>query len=471
MQTGIVETALRRYRPLVDDWDAFCATLARPLPRCLWANPLRLDATTLAALLREEGLRPQSVPWYPGALRLPAGTPVGGQWWYFAGLAHAQEEASLLPVRLLDPRPGERVLDLCAAPGGKSAQIAMVLHGRGTLVANDVISGRMRPLRANLERLGLLNVSLTLRDGAGYPNAAGAFDRVLVDAPCSCEGTLRRHEAMERYGAAVSGRYARLQQALLRRAVALCRPGGRIVYSTCTFAPEENEAVVDAVLRQSSGVVRVVPQTVAGLRTAPGITHWQRRRFDPQVEGCLRLWPHHNDTGGFFAAVLEKAADAEGPCAEPAAPSAVPAPELETWLRRHHDLPPDCLAGWLPCRHSSRGIHVVQCDHRPPARPEPQVMGVEVLKTATRPPKVTTAGALLLAPQARANVVDLAPAQLPAYFGRQTFLVDSHQARRCRRGFVIVRHRGYGLGSGWYDPATARLQSLFPKRTPGRVAP
>ncbi|BCX80855.1 tRNA (cytosine49-C5)-methyltransferase [Methylomarinovum caldicuralii] len=462
---------LQRYRPLIDDWDAFAAALARPLPRVLWANPLRLDAAALAGLLREEGLAPQPVAWYPGALRLPAGTPVGGRWWYFAGLTHAQEEASLLPVRLLDPLPGERILDLCAAPGGKTAQIAMILHGRGTVVANDVILGRMRPLRANLERLGLLNVSLTLRDGAGYPNAAGAFDRILVDAPCSCEGTLRRHDPLERYGAEVSSRYARLQQALLRRAIALCRPGGRIVYSTCTFAPEENEAVIDAVLRQSDGVVRVVPQAVAGLRTAPGVSRWNGQRFDPQVDHCLRLWPHHNDTGGFFAAVLEKAPDAEAPRAAPAHPPQLAAPELETWLRCHHDLPPDCMEDWLPCRHSSRGIHVVQRDHRPPARPEPEVMGVEVLKTATRPPKVTTAGALLLAPQAQANVVDLETAQLPAYFGRGTFAVAAAQAHRCRRGFVIVRHRGFGLGSGWYDPGAATLQSLFPKRAPGRVVP
>ena len=459
--------ALVRYRPLIDDWDAFVAALNRPLPRCLWANPLRLAAGTLAAVLRSEGLDPEPVPWYPGAFRLPPDTPVGGQWWYFAGLAHCQEEASLLPVRLLDPRPGERILDLCAAPGGKTAQIAVALEGRGTVVANDVLVGRIRPLRANLERLGLLNVSLTVWDGASYPNAAGTFDRILVDAPCSCEGTLRRHGPLEHYGPEVSTRYARLQQALLRRAVALCRPGGRIVYSTCTFAPEENEAVVDAVLRHFGSAVRVVPARIPDLRTAPGITEWRGQRFDPQVELSLHLWPHHNDTGGFFAAVLEKAEDAEAPRAEAAAVAAIEAPELRRWLLNHHGLPPDCLAQWLPWRRSSRGIHLVRRDHRPPVRPQPEVMGLEILKTATRPPKVTTAGALLLAPLATRQVIDLETGQLEAYLRRRTFPLNGEQGKDCRSGFVMVRYRGFGLGSGWFDAGSGTLQSLFPKRTVG----
>ncbi len=460
--------ALARYRPLIDDWGAFVESLARPLPRCLWANPLRLRAMELESLLNEEGLAAEPVPWYPGAFRLPAPTAIGGHWWYLAGLAHCQEEASLVPVRLLDPQPGERILDLCAAPGGKTAQIATAMRGTGTVVANDVQIHRMRALRANLERLGLLNVSLTLQDGAGYPNAAGNFDRVLVDAPCSCEGTLRRHEALDRYGSEISLRYARLQSALMKRAVALCRPGGRIVYSTCTFAPEENEAVVDETLRHFGSQLKLAPARIAGLHTCPGITEWQGRRFDPQLSRCLRLWPHHNDTGGFFAAVLEKSPDSGALEAVPAIPEPVEAPELQRWLIDYYGLPPQCLQDWTAWRRSSRGIHMVNLAHRLPRRPQPEVMGLELLKTATRPPKVTTAGALLLAPRATRQVVDLAPGQLLTYLRRGNIVLSSRQMVHCAgSGFVMVRFRGFGLGTAWLDTATATLESLFPKRSVG----
>ncbi|ROR35034.1 RsmB/NOP family class I SAM-dependent RNA methyltransferase [Inmirania thermothiophila] len=455
--------ALARYRELIDDWAAFVEALERPLPRCVWANPLRIDAAGLARLLAAEGVEAHPLAWHPGAFRLAAADGVGARWWYLAGLAHAQEEASLLPVRLLDPQPGERILDLCAAPGGKTAQIALALGNRGTVVANDVHFGRLRPLRASVERLGLLNVSLTVHDGTGYPGEAGPFHRVLVDAPCSGEGTLRKHAALEgEVGEALSRRYARRQRALLRRAVQLTRPGGRIVYSTCTFAPEENEEVVDAVLREAEGRLRIVPARVHGLRLAPGVTRWAGRDLDPALAGAARLWPHHNDTGGFFVAVLERT-DGPAPAeAATAAPDALDEPLVRALLARH-GVPEAAAAGWRITGRSGRGVHVAAADHVPPPRPAPEATGLPLVNLRARPPKATTAAALLLAAQATRNVVDLEAAELAAYLARAAVTLPAARTAACDGGFVLVRHRGFGLGTALLRP-DGTLESLFPKR-------
>jgi 16S rRNA C967 or C1407 C5-methylase (RsmB/RsmF family) len=166
----------------------------------------------------------------------------------------------MIPARVLDPRPGERVLDLCAAPGNKTALMAQALENRGTVVANDVFWDRIRPLRSAVNRLGLLNVSVTCHDGTSYPRSAGEFDCVLVDAPCSCEGTSRRFLSMlKRPPTRPTPKRFKKQMLLLEAVIRRCRTGGRILYSTCTYAPEENEAVVDAVLSEMPDDVRILP--------------------------------------------------------------------------------------------------------------------------------------------------------------------------------------------------------------------
>ncbi len=305
-----------RYREIVDCWAGFRASLLTPQPVTLWANPLRTTGDALVQTLRaENGCELEPIAWAPGAYRWPAdaGSP-GRTTAYALGHYAVQEEAALLPVRLLDPRAGERVLDLCAAPGNKTAQIAVAMQNQGTVVANDARWARLAPVRRVLERLGILNVVATVEDGAIFPDGAGRFDAVLADVPCSCDATVRKSPKVvlrqdERRRPQVRG----LQRAILRRAVDLCRPGGRVVYATCTFAPEENESVVHEVLEDLGAtgadddpVLRVRPVEVPGLRLSPGLPAWQGQRFHPALARSVRLWPHHNDTGGFYVAVLDK---------------------------------------------------------------------------------------------------------------------------------------------------------------------
>ena len=462
---------LERYRPLLDDWPAFAAALDRPLPPCVWANTLRASPAYVEGLLRDGGYGPRPIPWVPGAFRLEHADGLGREWWYLAGLCHGQEEVSMLPARLLEPRPGDRVLDLCAAPGGKTAQMAVALDNRGTVVANDVTAGRMKPLRANIERLGLVNISTTLGDGANLPGAAGPFDRILVDAPCSGEGTWRKNT----YGAGDLGREvsrdrAGLQKALLRKATQLCRQGGRVVYSTCTFAPEENEEVVDAILReQGPERFRLVPAAMPGLTTTPGVTEWEGRALLPELAGCVRVWPHHNDTGGFFVAVLERLVESSQDETAPFEPAWADATEWVPYFQERFGVPEAFWEPYRAYRQSTRGLHLVDREHAAPARPGPDTSGLFFFRTALRPPKPTTAAAMLVAPHADRNCIDLEHDQLDTYLRGETFALNTDQRAVCSGpGRVLVRYRGFGMGAGYYLAEEGLLESHFPRRHAGR---
>jgi len=300
---------LERYRDLIDDWEAFLAAVHRLLAPCIWTNTLRITAEGLAEWLARDGVAAEPVRWYPGAFRLPLGLSPGRLLPHAAGLCHIQEEVSLLPVALLDPQPGDRLLDLCAAPGNKTIQAAVRMEDRGTVIANDFGRRRIGLIVQNLERLGITIGAVTVYDAGNLPREIGLFDRVLADVPCSCEGTARKSREVLSRKAKDAGWCRRVQLAILRKAFQRCRPGGRIVYSTCTYAPEENEMVVDELLRTAPpGSVRLLPARVEGLRCAPGLGEWDGRRLSEGMERTLRIWPHHNDTGGFFVAVLERIA-------------------------------------------------------------------------------------------------------------------------------------------------------------------
>jgi 16S rRNA C967 or C1407 C5-methylase (RsmB/RsmF family) len=210
-----------------------------------------------------------------------------------------------MPVRMLAPHAGHRVLDLCAAPGNKTVQLALVLGNRGTLIANDIKMVRLSAVHDQCRRLGLLNVSTTGHDGSVYPVDDAQFDRILVDAPCTAEGKARRgymRASKPGFRSWVAGQ----QRALLRRALELCRPGGRIVYATCTFAPEENEAVISDLLTTMDGRVRAIAPDFEVPGAAPGLASFDGARYHRDLRHARRLWPQRTDTGGFFAVTLER---------------------------------------------------------------------------------------------------------------------------------------------------------------------
>jgi 16S rRNA C967 or C1407 C5-methylase (RsmB/RsmF family) len=176
----------------------------------------------------------------------------------------------------------------------------------GRLVATDNNLGRIAALRSNAERLGVTNVAVTNEDARTHslaPFDGERYDRALVDAPCSCEGTIRKNpDALDDWHLGHVEGVARVQKGVLRRAVQATQPGGSVVYSTCTFAPEENEAVLDHALAETDCAVRPIDLSLAH---SPGVTEWDGESFAPAVERAARIYPHQNDTGGFFCAELE----------------------------------------------------------------------------------------------------------------------------------------------------------------------
>ena len=254
------------------------------------------------------------------------------------------------------------MLDLCAAPGGKTAGLAVAMANRGTVVANDVDWRRLIAVGRNLDRIGLVNVATTAWDAANFPEGGGLYDRVLADVPCTCEGTSRKNPGVLAWGGEEErARTAAAQTAILRKAVRLCRPGGRIVYSTCTYAPEENEAVVDAVLREVRAAEGPEALRVADARAEAGAagfdaaaTSWNGERFDRSLAGCLRVWPHLHDTGGSSAPCSSGAELEHGPTAGSADGPALHAFEevdRERWLApviERFGLPgrPSTACGW-----------------------------------------------------------------------------------------------------------------------------
>ncbi|HMB49110.1 MAG TPA: RsmB/NOP family class I SAM-dependent RNA methyltransferase [Natronoarchaeum rubrum] len=306
---------LERYRPLIDDFEAFLDACERPLSSAVRVNTIKADVDRVRAAFDEAGVGYEQADWNERVLTLDTDSP-GTTWPSMHGWIHGQEEVSSLPPVVLDPQPGERVWDAAAAPGSKTTQLAALMDDRGLVVANDNNLGRLSALRFNAERLGVTNVAVTNQDARNFSlkpfdgsraseesGAFDAFDRALVDAPCTCEGTIRKNpDVLDEWSLDHVSSVAGVQKGILTRAIQATKPGGTIVYSTCTFAPEENEAVLDHVLDVED--CRVVEQDVP-MDHAPGITEFEGESYDPSVANAARVYPHHNDTGGFFCATLE----------------------------------------------------------------------------------------------------------------------------------------------------------------------
>ena len=459
-----------RYRDLIEDWDAFVAAVKRPLPTTIWANPLKITPGKFQNLMAEGGVDLTPVPWYPGAFRLPDDVMPGLRWEYLAGLYQVQEEVALLPALLLNPRPGERVLDMCAAPGNKTAQLGAMMQNRGTLIANDRSNGRMRAARHTFSRIGLVNVTTMTHDGANLPAEMGLFDKIMVDVPCSCEGTCRKDPSVfERSSVGTSKKIARIQTALLRKAVQLCRPGGRIVYATCTFAPEENELVIDAILRESGDTLHLCPTTVPELTASPGLTEWQGQELHPDLHRASRIWPQQNDTGGFFVAVLQKRGN-------PLAVNGERFLQIETepgnlspenWLGmlvERFGMNPGVFDGLTAVRWSNRGLYLANEDLQLPTQVRLDSPGLFFIRAGHRYLKMTTAATLLLGQHATRNSIDLSPEQTQAYLQRQTTIpTEAQAAALTNTGFIIVCYRGYPLGLAVFHTKSNEIVSHFPK--------
>ena len=271
---------------LGEEFPAFMESLERPRAVALRFNPLKGERPELPFV-------EEPVDWEPEGFYYDPDARPGLHPYHEAGVYYLQEASAMAPVSLLDPQPGERICDLCAAPGGKTTQIAGRMKGQGFLLCNEINPKRAKILSRNIERMAVPNALVTNEHPANLASRfPGFFDRVLVDAPCSGEGMFRKEEAaVTDWSQETVEMCARRQAEILHSAAQMLRPGGRLVYSTCTFAPEENEMAVEAFLQSH-------PEFEPEILDAP----W----FVPVANGGHRMWPHKLLGEGHFAAVLKK---------------------------------------------------------------------------------------------------------------------------------------------------------------------
>ncbi len=283
---------------LGEEAESFFASYDRPRNTGLRINTLKAGGLSLPFCT-------EPIPWAEEGYYLEPGSRPGLHPFHDAGVYYLQEPSAMAPVGLLDVQPGQRVLDLCAAPGGKTTQIAQKLQGQGLLVCNEIHPKRARILSSNIERLGVTN-ALVLNEHPA--KLAGRFrdyfHRILVDAPCSGEGMFRKEDAaISDWSPETVTMCAARQTEILHSAAQMLAPGGILVYSTCTFAPEENEGVISHFLHTHRDFsVKVVEAPWF----TPACPHWIQEPA-PGIEHCFRLLPHKLRGEGHFAAVLQKA--------------------------------------------------------------------------------------------------------------------------------------------------------------------
>ncbi len=308
------ESAWEKYRPLVpaDELKALEESLQKPLLQAFRVNPLKTNADAVSEMAGYYGWETEPIAFCPEGFRVrTARTAPSLTTEHRMGHYYIQDSASMMPGMLYDAgklASAPLILDLAASPGGKTTHLIARSLDRGLTVANDASASRIPALRSVLKTWGSIHNAVTQFPGESYgdwfPNT---FDLVLLDAPCSMQSlvSLDSHPMRpitEREEKALAQR----QTALLCSALKALKPGGQIVYSTCTLSPDEDEAVVDTVLRMFPGKIRVsdaaerIPWPAPGLTSANGVT------FDPSLQGAVRLWPHRYETAGFFACLLEK---------------------------------------------------------------------------------------------------------------------------------------------------------------------
>ncbi|MDA0865711.1 MAG: NOL1/NOP2/sun family putative RNA methylase, partial [Cyanobacteria bacterium] len=442
---------------------------ATPLPICLWANPLKTTGPQLLNQLQGLGLNPQPIPWWPNAFQLQPNFHPGNTLAYMAGWYTVQEAIALAAVVALAPQPGECILDLCAAPGGKTAQMAMAVGDSGWVVANDYSAGRLVGLGDTLNRLGCLNVITTHGNGRNLGLVPGQFDRVLVDAPCSGEGTLRKQAQPQPWRPHYSQRIAKVQRDLLAQALKLVKPGGVVVYSTCTFAPEENEAIIDGVL---GDLGHLEPAAIAPLIHQPGLTRWQGQDYRTDLRHACRYFPHFNDTGGFFIARIRRSPNPYptkvAPLQSPLLPAVSIAPEASlTLLQSRFGLPTACLVNRLLWATGRSRLWLAERQCIPLLGPLiPQTIGLAIARYERQGLKPTTAFLQRLGPWIRRNHINLEdPATVATFLEGQP---QSIATDGLESGYVHVRHGPFHLGCGRYTGG--QLQSQIPKGTVGGSA-
>ena len=300
------ETFVQRYKELMgDDYDKFIEYSTKYIRKTIRINTLKINTEEMKTRLKKEWELEQ-VPWcregywikYKNKERFDVGNIPEHQ----LGYIYVQDAASMIPPVVLEPRPGDKVLDMCAAPGSKTTQIAQYMNNEGLIIANDSQGKRLSALGINLQRCGITNTIITKMNGENIKTEK--FDKILLDAPCSGTGTIRRsYKIAEMWSPNLVERMAKIQLKLIRQAYKQLKTNGTLVYSTCTLEPQENEGVISQLLNENKDAE--IQDININIKRRKPITKY-REEYNKQVIKCLRIHPQDNDTEGFFVAKIKK---------------------------------------------------------------------------------------------------------------------------------------------------------------------
>lgn len=307
MKKIIPENFRSKYQKILgkDEYLRFENACKKPLRKCIRVNTLKISVSEFKKLALQKNWELSPIPWTKTGFfidRKDRSEPLGKSFLHLSGYFYIQEASSMLPTEILEPKSGEIVLDFSAAPGSKTTQMAALMNNEGIILANEISATRLKALASNLERSGLTNSALCHKDGRAFSQYfANFFDKILLDAPCSSEGTIRKDPlALKDWNDKKVRSIADIQFSLITHAFLSLKPGGTMVYSTCTLSPEENEDIIKRLLSDFEGKVEIVPITESWVKKENKI-----------LPGTLRVWPQDYDTEGFFVAKIRKTGETE----------------------------------------------------------------------------------------------------------------------------------------------------------------
>ncbi|RLF46971.1 MAG: tRNA methyltransferase [Thermoplasmata archaeon] len=293
---------VRRYEQ-IDCSREFFSSLTTPLRQSVRVNTLKGKYEDIVALLNGK-YDTEKIPWCREGFFISGVENIGRTPEHAIGLVFSQEAASMIPVVVLNPKPDDVVLDMAAAPGAKTTQIAQYMENKGCIVANDVKDYRINMLVWNLQRCGVYCAIVTRMDGRFFQRCNERFDKILLDAPCSNVGMIRKnYKYLREWSMKSVINLSRLQKSLIISAYASLKPGGVLVYSTCTLDPVENEEVVSYLLEKTDARLEKINLP---LNRHEPIVYFNGREYLADVKKCLRIHPQDNDTEGFFVAKVVK---------------------------------------------------------------------------------------------------------------------------------------------------------------------
>lgn len=436
------------------------------LPNAVRFNPLKGPLPALRDLLYKQGFRFSPIPEFENGFRIEFQPyPIGKSLSHYLGHIYVQDIASMLPPLVLDPQPGEWILDMSAAPGSKTTQIASLMRNTGLVIANDVVMKRIRSLAGNLERMGTVNAALFRLFGEQFGNQYfEIFDRVLLDPPCTGLGTLHKSpEVLSWWTPHHCERMAASQKSLMISAVKALRPGGVLCYSTCTLTPEENEEIVDFALKEFP--VELETFSIPALKLRPGLTKFGGRIYHPELQKTARVYPSENESEGFFIARLRKTASMKDsfhakPDDEVRIPfissKKSPVKKYLDYLAEHFQIDRDVFADFAytinkSITFCSQQMNEFRFRHKVIQK------GLIAAKPMSQGAKFTTGGVHLLGHQARINTIELSGlADLEKFVNREAMDIGSDG-----KGQIIVKYNDCIIGYALAD--NGMLKSQFPK--------